>query len=197
MVALNLNAPRWSGPTLLTPPMVDNLFHEMGHAMHAMLARTKYQHISGTRCSTDFAEVPSVLMEYFASDPRVLRTFARHFQTQEPMPESLMNRLCISKHLFSASETQVQVFYSALDQVYHGEPKVNENVTTTDILRQVHQQYHSIPYVENTVSAIAFENRTPICHFYSNQQILISFFNRHGNCDFPIWLATVQNTMHI
>lgn len=162
VVALNLNAPRWSGPTLLTPPMVDNLFHEMGHAMHAMLARTKYQHISGTRCSTDFAEVPSILMEYFASDPRVLRTFARHFQTHEPMPESLMNRLCISKHLFSAAETQVQVFYSALDQVYHGEPKINENVTTTDILRQVHQQYHSIPYVENTVRIELFLPKIPL-----------------------------------
>lgn len=157
MVALNLNAPRWSGPTLLTPPMLDNLFHEFGHAMHAMLARTKYQHISGTRCSTDFAEVPSVLMEYFASDPRVLRTFARHFQTHEPMPESLMNRLCISKHLFCASETQIQVFYSALDQVYHGKPLVSETVTTTDILKQVHQHYHSIPYVDNTVSIEPFE----------------------------------------
>lgn len=149
---LNLNAPRWSGPTLLTPPMVDNLFHEMGHAMHSMLARTEYQHISGTRCSTDFAEVPSVLMEYFASDPRVLSTFARHFQTQEPMPPHLMKRLCISKHLFSASETQLQLFYSALDQIYHGKPNEQDNVTTTDILKQVQQKYYSIPYVEHTVN---------------------------------------------
>ncbi|XP_035907531.1 mitochondrial intermediate peptidase isoform X2 [Anopheles stephensi] len=157
VVMLNLSQPRWSGPTLLTPSMVDNLFHEMGHAMHSMLARTEYQHVTGTRCSTDFAEVPSVLMEYFANDPRVIRSFAKHFQTQEPMPEEMLERLCTSKHLFASSETQLQVFYSALDQVYHGDHNLHrENTTAT--LRMVQEKYYGLPYVENTAWQLRFSH---------------------------------------
>ncbi|XP_055608421.1 mitochondrial intermediate peptidase [Uranotaenia lowii] len=157
VVMLNLSQPRWSGPTLLTPSMVDNLFHEMGHAMHSMLARTEYQHVTGTRCSTDFAEVPSVLMEYFASDPRVLRTFAKHFQTQEPIPDDMLERLCASKHLFSSSETQLQLFYSALDQVYHGDP-AKHGSNTTETLQNVQQEFYGLPYVKNTAWQLRFSH---------------------------------------
>ncbi|XP_049541158.1 mitochondrial intermediate peptidase [Anopheles darlingi] len=160
VVMLNLAQPRWSGPTLLTPSMVDNLFHEMGHAMHSMLARTEYQHVTGTRCSTDFAEVPSVLMEYFASDPRVLRSFAKHFQTQEPMPEAMLERLCASKNVFAASETQLQVFYSALDQIYHGPASKwrGNGESTTETLKKVQEQYYGLSYVENTAWQLRFSH---------------------------------------
>uniref|UniRef100_A0A8C9E0J2 Mitochondrial intermediate peptidase n=1 Tax=Phocoena sinus TaxID=42100 RepID=A0A8C9E0J2_PHOSS len=133
VVVLMLNLPHSSKtlPTLLTPGMMENLFHEMGHAMHSMLGRTRYQHVTGTRCPTDFAEVPSILMEYFANDYRVVHQFARHYQTG-------------------------QVFYAALDQIYHGKHPLRSS--TTDILRDTQEKFYGLPYVPNTAWQLRFSH---------------------------------------
>ncbi|XP_063979777.1 mitochondrial intermediate peptidase isoform X2 [Diachasmimorpha longicaudata] len=155
VLMLSLPSPRWSSPCLLTPSSVDNLFHEMGHALHSMLGRTQYQHVTGTRCSADFAEVPSVLMEYFASDPRIVRMFAKHYQTQETMPQEMLDKLCASKNVFAASDLQVQVFYSMLDQVYHSKPL---ETSSTDILTGIQKDYYGLPYVDNTAWQLRFSH---------------------------------------
>ena len=155
VLMLSLPPPKWSNPCLLSPASVENLFHEMGHALHSMLGRTKYQHVTGTRCSTDFAEVPSILMEYFASDPRVVSTFAKHFQTLEQIPSALLEKLHASKNVFCASELQNQVCYSMLDQVYHS-GKLEKS--STDILREIQGKYYGLPYVENTAWQLRFSH---------------------------------------
>ncbi|KAL5005339.1 hypothetical protein ScPMuIL_018795 [Solemya velum] len=151
---LNFPSPQQSVPSLLTPGMLENLFHEFGHAMHSMLGRTKYQHVTGTRCPTDFAEVPSVLMEYFVSDPRVLSTFTRHYRTGEPLSQWSVKNLCRSKKVFASSDMQLQVFYSLLDQRLHS--RKTSDVSTTDILQEVQNKYYGIPYEKNTAWHLRF-----------------------------------------
>uniref|UniRef100_A0A671V4P7 Mitochondrial intermediate peptidase n=1 Tax=Sparus aurata TaxID=8175 RepID=A0A671V4P7_SPAAU len=130
VLMLSLPHPTKSAPTLLTPGMMENLFHEMGHAMHSMLGRTRYQHVTGTRCATDFAEVPSILMEYFATDYRVISQFARHYETG-------------------------QIFYAVLDQIYHSQP---QDRSTTDILKEMQQKFYGLPYTTNTAWQLRFSH---------------------------------------
>lgn len=164
VLLLNFPPPTWTCPSLLTPSMVENLFHEMGHAMHSMLARTKYQHVTGTRCSTDFAEVPSVLMEYFASDPRVLSRFARDYKTGAEIPYEMLLKLYDSKRALCANDLQLQIFYAMLDQRYHGNlahiglrgEGSPVEVTTTDVLAQVQAQYYCLPHVPQTAWQLRF-----------------------------------------
>ncbi|XP_019950764.2 mitochondrial intermediate peptidase [Paralichthys olivaceus] len=155
VLMLSLPHPSKSAPTLLTPGMMENLFHEMGHAMHSMLGRTRYQHVTGTRCATDFAEVPSILMEYFATDYRVISQFARHYQTGQPLPESMVARLCESKKVCGAADTQLQIFYAVLDQIYHSKP---QNCSTTDILKEMQQKFYGLPYTPNTAWQLRFSH---------------------------------------
>uniref|UniRef100_A0A3Q2D239 Mitochondrial intermediate peptidase n=1 Tax=Cyprinodon variegatus TaxID=28743 RepID=A0A3Q2D239_CYPVA len=155
VLMLSLPHPTKSAPTLLTPGMMENLFHEMGHAMHSMLGRTRYQHVTGTRCATDFAEVPSILMEYFATDYRVISQFARHYETGQPLPESMVTRLCESKKVCGAADTQLQIFYAALDQIYHSQP---HNRSTTEILKEMQEKFYGLPYIPNTAWQLRFSH---------------------------------------
>lgn len=105
---------------LLSFSEVETLFHEMGHAMHSMLGRTALHNVSGTRCATDFVELPSVLMEYFASSPQVVRLFARHHETGDPLPLPLFEAYKRANQKFMKhSETYSQIKLAMLDQLYH------------------------------------------------------------------------------
>lgn len=114
-------------PTLLTLDQVDTIFHEMGHATHSVLARTRLHNLSGTRCQTDFVELPSVLMELFSHDPRVLGEVARHYETGEKVPAELLKRHLAKRNSLHHTETYMQVKMAVLDQRLHG-PEVAEAI---------------------------------------------------------------------
>lgn len=104
---------------LLSPAEMETLFHEFGHALHSLLSRTDFQHVSGTRSALDFVELPSHLFEYFASDWRVIRNFAKHYRTGEIIPKSLLEKYNFSKRAFSATDIQSQIINALLDQALY------------------------------------------------------------------------------
>ncbi|KAF2788753.1 mitochondrial intermediate peptidase, partial [Melanomma pulvis-pyrius CBS 109.77] len=139
-----------SRPTLLNFSDVRTLFHEMGHGLHSFLGRTSLQNVSGTRCATDFAELPSVLMEHFASCPSVLALYARHWDTDAPLPlAALEQRLAIDTRT-QAAETEAQILLAMLDQAYYSSLPLDKNFSSTQTYHDVYNAHASIPEPQGT-----------------------------------------------
>ena len=109
-------------PSLLSPDDARTLFHEFGHGLHGMLSDVTYPSLSGTSVFTDFVELPSQLYEHWQEQPRVLRQFARHYQTGEPLPDDLLKRF-IAARKFNQGFATVEFVASALiDLEFHTQP---------------------------------------------------------------------------
>jgi len=128
-------------PAFLSYYSVETLFHEMGHAVHSILARTSFQNVSGTRCATDFAELPSTLMEHFAADPTVLSLFARHWKTDKPLPYDLVaERIRLSKR-FEGIDTEHQILLAMVDQAYHSPDVAQPGFNSTSVYHDIQSRY--------------------------------------------------------
>jgi peptidyl-dipeptidase Dcp len=109
-------------PSLLSPDDARTLFHEFGHGLHGMLSDVNYPSLSGTSVFTDFVELPSQLYEHWQEQPQVLRQFARHFETGEPLPDDLLKRF-IAARKFNQGFATVEFVSSALiDLEFHTQP---------------------------------------------------------------------------
>lgn len=109
-------------PSLLSPDDARTLFHEFGHGLHGMLSDVTYPSLSGTSVFTDFVELPSQLYEHWQEQPQVLRQFARHYQTGEPLPDDLLKRF-IAARMFNQGFATVEFVSSALiDLEFHTQP---------------------------------------------------------------------------
>ena len=117
-VCNNAKAPEGQ-PSLITWDEVTTMFHEFGHALHGMLSNCEYQKLSGTNVARDFVEMPSQFNESFASIPEVFDHYARHYETNEPMPAELKERMLKSINFQPAYALGENLAASSLDMAWH------------------------------------------------------------------------------
>ncbi|WRX17353.1 Peptidase M3A/M3B catalytic domain - like 3 [Theobroma cacao] len=170
-LVFNFSKSHHSSTVRLNHSELETLFHEFGHALHALLSRTDYQHFSGTRVALDFAETPSHLFDalsppdcyfhnasrYYARDYRVLRKFARHYSTGEVIPEKLVKSLNRARDMFAATELQRQIFFALVDQTLFGE-QLPVPSSTSSIVAHLKRQHCSGKHVDATHLQIRFSH---------------------------------------
>ena len=118
-VVTNFTKPTEEKPALLTLGEVETFLHEFGHSLHGMFANTRFESLSGTNVWWDFVELPSQFMENYAIEKDFLRTFAFHYQTGEPLPDELIERIVKSRNFMSAYACLRQVSFGLLDMAYY------------------------------------------------------------------------------
>lgn len=115
----NFSKPTADKPSLLSLDEVNTLFHEFGHALHGILSNSIYPSVTGTSVPRDFVELPSQIMENWALNPEVLKMYARHYQTNKPMPEELIKKIENSKLFNQGFETIEYLAAAFLDMDWH------------------------------------------------------------------------------
>ena len=118
-LVMNFSKPTEDKPALLRLGEVETFLHEFGHSLHGIFANTRFESLSGTNVWWDFVELPSQFMENFAVEKEFLRTFAFHYQTGEPMPDKLIEKVIASRNYGAATACLRQVSFGLLDMAYY------------------------------------------------------------------------------
>lgn len=118
-LVMNFSKPTEDKPALLRLGEVETFLHEFGHSLHGIFANTRFESLSGTNVWWDFVELPSQFMENFALEKEFLRTFAFHYQTGEPMPDELIEKVIASRNYGAATACLRQVSFGLLDMAYY------------------------------------------------------------------------------
>jgi peptidyl-dipeptidase Dcp len=148
----NFPAPTEGSPSLLSLTEAETFFHEFGHALHGMLSNVTYESFAGTNTPRDFVEFPSQVMENWMAQPEVLRLFANHYETGEPIPQVIIDKITASGK-FNQGFTTVEYMAAAyLDMAYHVldsteavEPRGFEDAAMADIglIEEIIPRYRS------------------------------------------------------
>ena len=156
-IVMNFTKPTADAPSLITHSELTTFLHEFGHALHGILAQGRYPSLTGTGVSRDFVELPSQIMENWAYEPEYLNTFAKHYQTGEPIPAELIEKIVAAKN-FQAGYAQVrQLHFGYIDMKWHTLTEVPaEGVATYE--QKILAPYAVMPQVDGTAFSPSFSH---------------------------------------
>ena len=156
-VVMNFTKPTADKPALLSFGEVNTFLHEFGHALHGILANTRYRSLSGTNVYWDFVELPSQIMENFAIEKDFLNTFAKHYQTGETIPEDLVQRIVDAANFNVAYACLRQLSFGYLDMAWYTRTTPFEGDVRT-YEKQAWAKTQVLPSVEETCMTVQFSH---------------------------------------
>jgi thimet oligopeptidase len=151
-IVANFTPPTSERPALLRHDEVLTLFHEWGHILHQGISQAEFVRFSGSETEADFVEAPSQIMEHWAWNADILRRFARHYETGDAIPTTLVEQLVAARNLNVAVKTLRQAYFGHLDLAFHGE----DEPTDLDAINRASYAVTGLPFHEGTFFAAGF-----------------------------------------
>lgn len=155
-IVCNFTKPTKDKPSLLTFNEVTTLFHEFGHALHAMNANTAYPSLSGASVYWDFVELPSQLMENWCYEEKALELFAKHYETNEILPIEYIDKIKKSSNFMEGLQTTRQVSFGKLDMAWHAVDKTEDITNVKEHEDKAFRSTELLPEVNNNCMSTAF-----------------------------------------
>ena len=156
-IVCNFTKPTADAPALITHDELTTFLHEFGHALHGMLAKGRYPSLTGTSVSRDFVELPSQIMENWAFEPEYLNSFAKHYQTGEPIPAELIEKIVAAKNYLAAYGQVRQLHFGYLDMAWHSLKEVPA-VSTVEFEQSVLAPWGVLPAAEGAAFSTSFSH---------------------------------------
>ena len=158
VIACNANPPSGTMPGLLSHRDVETLWHEFGHLLHHCLSQVPLRSLAGTRVAHDFVELPSQIMENWCWEANILRRFARHWQTGEPIPQRLLEHLRAVRRFRAATAQMRQLGFAALDLALHVDYDPQQHGDVLGYARTIQQKYTPAPLPDDYSMASTFSH---------------------------------------
>ncbi len=158
VISANANPPTPDRPSLLNHRDAETLWHEFGHLLHHCLSRVPVRSLSGTRVAHDFVELPSQIMENWCWEPIVLNRFARHWQTNEPIPTRLVERMKAVRQFRAATAQMRQLGFAALDLALHMDYDTDRDGDVMTYAHTIQQKYAPTALPDDYAMVLTFSH---------------------------------------